>query len=135
MQPYAQAFARYLTSKGYKYTQKEDRIIEISFRGENLNSIDVFVFFDKDGDPLVSLKCWEIANFKNNERIGMEVCNQLNAEYRWVKFYIDDDKDVIAETDGVLSMDTCGEHCLFLVKRVINIVDDVYPRFAKARWA
>ena len=63
------------------------------------------------------------------------MCNRLNAEYRWVKFYLDKDGDVNAAIDAVISEDDCGEACMNLVHRIIRIVDDAYPEIAKTRWA
>ena len=135
MIPYAQEFIDYLDEEDIYYTEKDEHVVQVSFRGENLNSIDVYLFFDEDGDPLVQLRCWSIANFKSNERAAIEICNVLNAEYRWVKFYIDKDKDIVASIDAVVDGDICGSLCLFLIRRMINIVDEAYPRIAKARWA
>ena len=135
MLPYAQAFIDHLDDEDIFYTEKDEHVVEVSFRGENLSNIDVFVFFDQDGDPLVQLRCWSIANFKNNESAALEICNALNSEYRWVKLHLDKDKDIVATIDSVIDGDLCGELCLFLVRRMISILDEVYPRIAKARWA
>ena len=135
MQIYLQEFLAYLDEKGVKYTEQNDHVVKVTYTGDNLDTIPVFVIFDQDGDPYVQFKCWNIANFKNNEAKGINICNKLNSEYRWVKFYIDSDVDVIASIDAMIDMTTCGEECLSLVRRVVNIVDDSYPDIAKARWA
>lgn len=135
MLPYAQIFVDYLDQESIKYTVRDERSVKIVYSGNEMDSIPVFVFFDKDGDPYVTLKCWEIANFKNNPERGMQVCNELNAKYRWVKFYIDSDNDVMAELDAVIDQDTCGAECLHLVRRMVSIVDGAFPTVQKARWA
>lgn len=136
MLPFAQAFLDKLDEEGLRYTEKEDSVVKISFRGNNLSAIDVFVFFEENGDPVVQLKCWSIANFKSNLQAGLEVCNALNCKYRWVKFYIDKDYDVVACVDSLISdEEICGTLCLFLVRRMINILDEAYPAIAKARWS
>ena len=135
MQMYAREFTMHMDANGIKYTEQDEHVIKVSYSGDNMDSIPVFVFFDEDGDPYAQFKCWNIANFKNNESVAIELCNKLNAEYRWVKFYIDDDKDVVASIDAMLDMGSCGEECLSLVRRVVSIVDDAYPQIARARWA
>ena len=117
------------------YTEQDERVLKIVYNGDNLETIPVYVFFDKDGDPYVQFKCWNIANFKTNREKGIDVCNQLNHEYRWVRFYIDNDNDVVADIDAVIDEDTCGDVCFSLVGRVVSIVDEAYPTIAKARWA
>ena len=132
---YAQLFANYMDAKGIKYTERDERTLKVSYSGENKETITIFAFFDKDGDPVVQFKCWEICNFKNAIDKGMAACNKLNYEYRWVKFYIDGDGDIIADVDAMLDDATCGATCLTQLRRMVSIIDDVYPTFAKARWA
>lgn len=135
MQRYARLFCEYMDAKGIKYTENKENVIRVSFSGENLDSIPVYVIFDEDNDPLVAFKCWEIASFKNKEAAALVVCNALNAQYRWVKFYLDKDKDIVVSIDAMIDESTCGAECMSLVGRIINIVDEAYPQIAKARWA
>ena len=135
MQIYAYEFCKYMNANGIKYTEQNEDLIKVAYTGENLNTIPVYVFFDQDNAPYVQLKCWEIQNFKNNEAAALVICNSLNAKYRWVKFYLDNDKDIVASIDAIVDMDTCGEVCLDLVRRIVSILDEAYPQIAKARWA
>ena len=135
MQIFAYEFSRYMDANGIKYTEQKENVLKVVYNGDNLSSIPVYVFFDEDNAPYVQFKCWDIQSFKNNEAAALVVCNELNAEYRWVKFYLDGDKDIVASIDAVIDMNTCGEVCLNLVRRVVNIVDEAYPQIAKARWA
>lgn len=135
MNMYADFFKEYMDENGIKYTERDERIVKVVYNGDNLKSIPVFVFFDEDGDGLVQLKCWEIANFKGKESKALVVCNELNNKYRWVKFYLDDDADILVSIDAIIDAATCGEECMSLVRRVVNITDEAYPEIAKALWA
>ena len=133
---YKNLFMRHMDRNNIKYTDVRENVVRVVYTGDNLRTIPVFVFFDADGDPLVSFKCWEIANFKDEKMAGGVIaCNQLNKEYRWVKFYLDDDSDVVAQIDAYVDEETCGSECTNLVKRMVNIVDDGYPTFMRAMWA
>ena len=134
MANYKQLFMSYMDKEGIKYTDRGDNVVKVVYSGDNLKSIPVYVFFDKDGGPMVQLRCWEIANFKDKEAKALIACNEMNSTYRWVKFYLDKDADIISECDAYLDEYTCGEECLNLVRRVVNITDDAYPTFAKAMW-
>ena len=81
------------------------------------------------------MRCWEIESFKSNEAAGLAVCNDLNLQFRWVKFFLDKDKDVVATLDAMLDDNSSGAECVSLLMRIVNIVDDAYPQIAKARWA
>ncbi len=132
MANYKKVFMKYMDSKGIKYTETDTYVVRVSYSGDNMTKIPVYVFFDSDGDPIVQFKCWEIANFKDKLAEGLIVCNMLNAKYRWVKFYLDDDRDVVCTCDAVLDIDTCGPECLSLVNRVVNITDESYPDLMRA---
>ena len=138
MANYKNLFMSYMDSEGVRYTEldtEKNNVVKAVYNGDNLKSIAVFVFFDSDGDPLVQLKCWDIANFKGKEDKAIRVCNDLNATYRWVKFYVDDDADIIADIDAVVDFGSCGAECLQLVRRIVNIVDESYPEIARALWS
>ncbi|MBR1781077.1 MAG: YbjN domain-containing protein [Oscillospiraceae bacterium] len=136
MANYKNLYMHYMDNQGIKYTDVRDNVVKVIYTGDNLKTIPVFVFFDKDGDPLVCFKCWEIANFKGNlMAAGIIACNELNKKYRWVKFYLDDDCDVVAQIDAYIDDETCGQECTNLVKRVVNIVDEGYPVFMRALYS
>lgn len=134
MATYKQLFMQYLDANDIKYTDLKEFVVKIVYNGDNLQTIPVYVFFDEDGDPIVQLKCWNIANFKGKEGVGIAACNKANKEYRWITYCIDDDADVVASIDAYISADTCGDECLRLVRRMVNITDTVYPIFMKAMW-
>jgi hypothetical protein len=136
MANYKNLFMHYMDSNGIKYTDVKENVVKVVYTGDNLKTIPVFVIFDKDGDPLVTFKCWDIANFKDEKMAGGVIgCNQLNKEYRWVKFYLDDDCDVVAQIDAYVDAETCGFECSSLVKRMVNIIDEGYPTFMRALWS
>ncbi|MBR2461180.1 MAG: YbjN domain-containing protein [Clostridia bacterium] len=135
MQNYLEFFTDYMDDHGIKYTQQQDNVLKVSYGGDNLDDIHIFVIFDQDGDPYVQFRCWNIANFKNKKDAAVALCNELNSHYRWVKFYIDDDADVIASIDTMIDSDNCGFVCHSMVSRLVSIIDGAYPQIAKARWA
>ena len=135
MANYKQLFMNYMDAKGVKYTDKGEHVVKVVYNGDNLKSIPVYVFFDKDGDSMIQVYCYEIANFNSNVAAGLLACNEMNKTYRWVKFYIDKDNDLICSLDAYIDDVTCGEECLKLVRRVVNITDEAYPTFMKALWS
>ncbi len=136
MANYKSLFMSYLDNNNIKYSEPRELAVKIVYKGDNLNSIPVWVFFDEDGDPLVSFKCWDITNFKGDKvATGILSCNELNSKYRWIKFYVDDDGDVIAETDAYIDSNSCGETCHYLVRRMVSIIDKAYPTLMKAQWS
>ena len=134
MASYKSIFMRHLDRQGIGYEERDEFTLRIIYGGDNLKNIPIVVYFDEDGDPFVQCKCWEIANFKGKEGKGLITCNKINLEYRWVKFTLDQDADIVASIDGYIDSDTCAEVTTALVQRVGNITDDAYPEFAKAMW-
>lgn len=135
MADYKKLALAYLDEKGIKYTIMEKGAVRIGFSGDNMDSIRQYLFFDEDGEPLLQTRCWDIAKFKESKRAdGNMLCNDLNREYRWVRFTIDDDGDVNVVADCYMTADSAGPITFNIVNRMVNIIDDVYPRFMKALW-
>ncbi len=129
MTQYKQIFMDHLDAKGVKYTDidsADDNVVRVTYNGDDIKSVPVYIIFDDDGDPMAKFRCWEIANFKDKLETAYRLCNELNNQYRWVKFYIDKDGDIVCECDAKFNRDTCGEICLFCVHRIVGITDSAY---------
>lgn len=131
MPDYKQLFLDYMDASGVRYSDLRADVVRVTYTGDNLKSIPVYVFFDKDGEGLVCLNCWDIARFPEHRKAhGVITCNELNKRYRWVKFYLDDDLDIVAQIDACVDEVTCGSECLSLVRRMVSIVDEGYQQIA-----
>ena len=129
-------YMKAMDRKGIKYTDVDEFRVRVSYSGDNTNKIDVNVIFDKDGEGLVALRCWSFGKVPEGKRGALlEACNKLNSDYRWVKFYIDDDGDIATSLDAVIDIDTVGPEVIQLVSRMVSIYDGAYPTLMKATWA
>ncbi len=63
------------------------------------------------------------------------VCNSLNVQYRWLKFCVDNDNDIMVEDDAILSPESAGEECFELLVRTASILDDVKPVIMRALYS
>ena len=135
MSVYFDRAVRYLQEQGIKYKTGDNLKLSVTYNTENLPHVCANIFFDKDGKNLLTTRTWEIASFKGKEESGYAVCNELNNQYRWGKFFLDKDSDVCFQCDAWLDEDTCGEEVLFIVRRIVGIVDGAYPKIARARFA
>lgn len=134
---YCNAVIAYLDQKGVNYTNPKDNHIRIVYECDNISTLPVNIYFDEDGAPYISIRCWEISTVKDvSKRVNaILACNNIHTQYRWVTFFLDDDSDINAQIDAQLSLSNAGEECHTLVLRLVNIVDDVYPNLMKAIWA
>lgn len=129
------AFISDLEKEEIKYKDVDERCVRISYTADNTDDITINVIFDEDDEGLVAFKCWSFGKVpaKKRDKV-LESCNDLNAEYRWVKFFIDGDDDVTADSDAIVDLDTVGSECIQMVRRMVNIIDEAYPRVMKAFW-
>lgn len=97
--------------------------------------IRINVLFDEDGESVQLVTSTIVSIPTEKTAPALICCNNCNLRFRWVKFYIDDDNDLIAESDGIIAGDTVGEECLELLFRMVSICDDCYGDFMKAVWA
>ncbi len=135
MSEYYDLAVRYLDEKGIKYRGDGNTSLTVTYNTKNLPHVAVKIFFDEDGENMLTTRTWDIASFKDKEAVGYKVCNDLNNQYRWGKFFVDKDSDICFQCDAYLNKDNCGEEVLFIVRRVVGIVDDAYPKIALARFS
>jgi hypothetical protein len=135
MSVYYDLAVRYLEEQGIKYKGNGTTDLTVTYNTENLPHVAAKIFFDDDGTNMLTTRTWDIASFKGKEASGYEVCNKLNNQYRWGKFFVDKDGDICFQCDAYLDKNSCGEEVLFIVRRIVGIVDDAYPEIARARFA
>lgn len=129
----------YVESQGNKINIQEghDNILWMGFRTESMDSIKIYMIFDKEGDDyIVSFKAFDVCRFPAEKtEVMYKLCSQMNRQYRWVKFYVDEsDNTITCQDDAIIQLDTAGKECLKLVRRMVSICDDVYPELMKAIW-
>lgn len=134
MPKYKQIFMRGLQEKRIAFTDFNERQVRIVYTGNNLKSIPIHISFDEDDDRDCELFCLEIANFNDKVGEGLVLCNSLNEQYRWVRFYLDDDNDLVVAADGDFSENFVCDDNLVNIQRLVNAIDLAYPQIAQELW-
>lgn len=135
MAMYKDLFMKHMDDEGIKYENLEKEGVAIRYSADNKDAIRVVALFDEDGDGMVAMYAWSIAKFPEEKAaLAYKICNDINAQYRWIKFYLDPDGEIAAQVDAYVYPDSCGEQCVSLVNRIVGVVDETYPTFMKALW-
>lgn len=137
MATYKEAFVEFLKGENLKFRDIDERAVTLSWDSKTVASgLTVVVIFDKDNHNGVHFMCKNFCSVPDDKLIDLfAICNACNKQYRWVKFYVDDEGDVTAEDDAVLDMANVGQECIELVARIVRIVGEAYPQFMKAIYA
>ena len=109
----------------FEIDEREDGGVGI---GVPFRTFRINLFFD-GGDEGAHVALRVVLEACPPERIAnlLMICNSLNGKYRWLKFYIDDDKDIMVEDDAILDPETAGEECYELIARTVSILEEVRP--------
>ena len=109
--------------------------VDASFTGNNCTVRIRFINSDDDNDVKVLTE--NFAKFPASKRAkGLELINDLNRHYKYVKFAIDDDGDLTAQYDLPVSADdeNLGKMVIEIAMRCAKIVDDSYPKIMQSIW-
>lgn len=135
-------FVNYLDHKGLKYNNRgpfgdEGReVVDVSFRGENMDTIQTRFFFDPDNES-VAIRVFDIVKVPAEKVDAMySAINKVNKRFRFAKFVLDtNDNTIQAEMDGVFRANDVGEICHELLVRMIDICDKAYPDLMRGLWS
>ena len=111
-------------------------LVETAFSGRNFASVNLYFLSNTDGND-VALRVSGVVKFPP-ERLARlyEVCNELNRKYRYAKFVIDPEKNVVnMEMDIPSSCENVGAVAEELLVRAVAILDESIPRLMQATWA
>ena len=114
----------------------ENPMIVLGFGGDefSFDELAVHIVFDLDGEsaqfvtsPLANVSVEKAARV-------LLTLNECNSEYRWAKFHLDEDSDVVANADVIFDEQNCADFCIEMIMRTVQIVDEAYPKIMKAVW-
>ena len=100
-----------------------------------LTTVDYHFFFDKDGRA-VTMRVFRLFAVPIDKKLQiMEVMNDANKNYRWAKFFIDNESWMSIQIDAIINSETAGPVCLELMIRTSQIIDATYSKFMHEIWA
>ena len=134
MANYLEIVKEFFGAEGINFRERDDgRSITVPFTGENLKTIPINLLFDPDGEHIVLEDCCDVVKVSENKvEKAYALCNELNEKFRWVKFYVDSDRDIRVQLDAIMSEDNAGEVCREIVYRMVNIIDGAYIEIVRA---
>ena len=133
----AKLFCDYLEQRNVKYNTPRSDVVSVGYAGDNCSSIRLNFIFGEDGRD-VSIISNGIAKIQAEDHSkllkALMGCSALNQHYRWIKFYVDKDNEVVAQDDAVIEPHTTGEECYELLQRSVDIIDKAYPIIMQTVW-
>ena len=114
-------------------SEKEYDWVGISTIGEHSNNIYLQLYIKEQGD--VQIKLFSLCKVKEEKEIEMlRTLNELNRDYRWVTFFIDENSEVTIDTDFMVSEDDVRDRCFEMAQMFVDIVDEAYPKIMMTLW-
>ncbi|MCD8117781.1 MAG: YbjN domain-containing protein [Oscillospiraceae bacterium] len=130
----AQAFADNLDSKNltYSVSRDDDRSTVITFPYKQRRTSIIF-----SGEDGIQSQFQTVIESVPEEKVMdvIVVCNSLNTQYRFVKFVVDSDNDLMNYSDAILTPETAGEECFEVLLRTLQIIDEARPTFMRTIYA
>ena len=114
----------------------DNPMIALGFGGGDFSYTHVVIHlvFDLDGTS-AQLVTSPIASVPAEKSAAVLLAlNACNCKFRWVKFYLDEDNDVIANGDVMFDEQNTADTCIEMILRTANIIDDAYADIMKAVW-
>lgn len=134
----AQSVCNFFDGRNINYTIEKDDIIVVPYKDDDTPPLRIMFIFDNDGKA-VSLRCFSIAKLKDDsidsKMKAFAICNALNQKWRWTKFFLDNDNEIVVQLDAVLDLLTAGEECLELISHTVGIIGNSYKPLMQAIWA
>ena len=63
-----------------------------------------------------------------------QLINGLNDNYRFFKFTVDDDKELIIQVDAIVKENNSTDEIMELLLRGSNVLEEIYPNVQKEIW-
>ena len=120
----------------------EDHIIRMRQQLDNGSVVSIAIVVTENGDTndFIKIKYFGLVRLEDtSDRIAfIEKLNEWNSAYRYVKFAIDDEQDVVVDIDLPLDLHTGAfqaENFMAMVGVGLQVLEEIYPALMKLRWA
>ena len=120
----------------------EDHIIRMRQQLDNGSVVSIAIVVTENGDTndFIKIKYFGLVRLEeNSDRTAfIEKLNEWNSAYRYVKFAVDDEQDVVVDIDLPLDLHTGvfqAENSMAMVGVGLQVLEEVYPALMKLRWA
>lgn len=103
--------------------------VTIEFDADNkLDGVSLTLYFNKNTER-VQISSFKLISYNEKDFAKvLRVCNELNDNYLYVKFYCDESENAVtAEFDAYIPVKSAGEIVVSMITRMVSIVDEAYP--------
>jgi len=119
----------------------EDHIIRMRQQLDNGSIVNIAIVVTENGNTndFIKIKYFGIVRLdeKMDPQAFHEKLNEWNSEYRYVKFVVDDERDVVVDIDLPLDLHVGvfqADSFMAMVSVGLQVLEEVYPELMKLRW-
>lgn len=135
IQTYMKYVVRHFKQNGLRLDVYDECTLNISMGGfTNLPQLHIALVFDSA--PSVQCRTLWFSQANDDKYADvLNVINELNREYRFIKISMDpSDGEIICEYDFHINPETVGDDAFRVVATISLLCDTVYPRIMKKLW-
>ena len=105
--------------------------VALELAGKTSILYNVAMVFSADGTEF-GIRCYKLGTVpKDRQRPMLKLLNDLNANYAWVRFFLDSDSEVAAAADAVITTASAPRVCWEMLRRVFSVLDEVQEKIDK----
>lgn len=122
-------FKRYLKDRRIAYTEIDEEMLMIAYRGEEKESIPLICTLDSGAPDKALLCCFDIADCSGEEAAGLLACNRVSQVAPGVSIYLDEDSRLSAMSTVRVHREYFCEDIIEAMNYLSEAVDAVYMQF------
>ena len=123
----------------YEYEKYDDTdMLTLRFNTDTIPLVEIILVITEDFD--CSIYSPNIANVNEEKMTEMlKALNKLNADYRYVRFYANNNTitvktDILVLSDSTDIADTYADYIVSMIDMHIGVVEEVYPKIMEIIW-
>ena len=124
----AEAFKERLTQNHIQYAERPQPdgsiclLVEVANHEGNMYNI--VMMFGADGTEF-NIRVFQLAKVPTERvRPMLRTLNKLNASYAWVRFFVDDDNEVTAAQDAIITTSSAARVCWEMLRRLLSVLGE-----------
>ncbi|MDO4173635.1 MAG: YbjN domain-containing protein [Eubacteriales bacterium] len=125
----AEAFIEQLKQNNIRHIEdvqpNGSHFVAVELAGKSNVMYSIAMIFSPDSQEY-GIRCYKLGKVpKERRQLMLEKLNDLNANYAWVRFFLDSDDDVAAALDAIVTPESAAHVCWEMLRCFFVILDEL----------
>ncbi len=135
MKKYMQKIINTLNDWDFHFNVIDEDGVVVNLRGDHCPHMSIVITCTElSNTTVLNISVPKIVSLSNKISDALPILNEINREYRWAKFVIDENQDLLCSLESHINEEDFLYQFRLMFLVITTAIDETYPKFMKLIW-